>query len=523
MPGISVYTNNQQLNIKHPVQEVFPDYYLKQWIDGSISVCSTAYADYPVRKVETEEFTLIIEGFIYEPGVDQDLVTACKGVFQKGDYNFLQEFVKNTDGEFIIACVEKQTGRLLVFNDYLGRLPFYYIQTDKDIVASREISFIVENYKPVVSKIASAEFLLFGYPLGSRTLHQDCYRLMPGSSILFDAVTNKIERIQHVHLNFEQTDYGIRDVKQAANHLYDLFLEACKKRTQGQEDILLSLSGGLDSRAILAAFEKLGVDYSMATYKDQAKSAVPDIRVVEQLIKHSKKQFNWIELQEPEERQEQNLFRIKQGLNYLGMSFILDYFEKIQKPGLQFWTGDGGDKVLPDLRPLRMVYSKKDLLNYILNKNKIYNINEVSEICEIDKKELIDHLHNHIESYPERSLVGKYMHFSMMERGFKWLFEGEDRNRYYFPGITPFYSIPFFQYAMRIPIHLKKDFKLFKEFLNLLSPEIAALPNANWGFSVNETQKIRWIYTKQGIKSFLPVQGGDEVEKGFYRRTLDLL
>ncbi|MBI9032930.1 MAG: hypothetical protein JEZ03_00525 [Bacteroidales bacterium] len=520
MPGISIYLTHSNQNHSHPILDVFPNYRLTNWYDGKLRFCSTTYTDYPIRKIESNDYICIIEGLIYELETDQKVKSICVDLFQNNNNKSLKSFIKNTDGEFIISCIEKQSGRILIFNDYLGRLPFYYYKTDNDFVASREISFITENYNPETSKIASAESLLFGYPLGNRTLHKDCYRMMPSSTLMFEPENNQL-LIKELHLiNFEACENQITDIKQAANNLHKLFLNACEKRAAGHDKLLLSLSGGLDSRAIMAAFDKLNIDYSMATYKDQAKSADPDIQVVEQLINTSQKQFDLIELEKPDKRHEETLFQMKQGLNYLGMSFILDYFEKIQISGLQFWTGDGGDKVLPDLRPLRMIFSKKDLLHYILNKNKIFSIREVSEIFEIDQKELKQHLLKHIESYPEKTLTGKYTRFSIMERGFKWLFEGEDRNRYYFPSITPFYSVPFFQYAMSIPSYHKKDFKLYKEFLNLLSTEIADFPNANWGLSVNETKKIKWIYTKQSIKSLLPQKGADETEREYYRRTL---
>jgi asparagine synthase (glutamine-hydrolysing) len=66
------------------------------------------------------------------------------------------------------------------------------------------------------------------------------------------------------------------------------------------------------------------------------------------------------------------------------------------------------------------------------------------------------------------------------ERAFKWLFEGEDRNRFYFWTVAPFYSAVFFQYAMKCPQKQKADFELYREFFRILSPSLASIENANW-------------------------------------------
>lgn len=72
------------------------------------------------------------------------------------------------------------------------------------------------------------------------------------------------------------------------------------------------------------------------------------------------------------------------------------------------------------------------------------------------------------------------MHFLIYERGFKWLFEGEDRNRFYFWSVTPFYSIPFFNYAMNCSDNNKSHYALYREFLLKLSPSASMIDNARY-------------------------------------------
>jgi len=75
--------------------------------------------------------------------------------------------------------------------------------------------------------------------------------------------------------------------------------------------------------------------------------------------------------------------------------------------------------------------------------------------------------------YPETDPASKYVHFLVYERGANFLFEGEDRNRFFW-STTPFYSIDFFRYAMNCPPEQKTRYNLYRSFLTELAPAAAA-------------------------------------------------
>ena len=276
-----------------------------------------------------------------------------------------------------------------------------------------------------------------------------------------------------------------------------------KLRAKPNKRHVLSLSGGLDSRAILAAFRILDIPHKQVTY-NLGGSTNADLNSVRKLVDITNPQFKLIQL-EPENKYSEKLFQMKEGLNYLGMSFLIEFLEIIQEKYDYYWTGDGGDKLLPDTSPLRNLFSLKDLTNYTLQTQQILNPNEIGEILPVNSKGIAQHISQHFESYPEKGYSDKFRRFLYLERAYKWLFEGEDRNRYFLTSVSPFYAIPFFKFAMSIPTETKSDFKIFREFLNLLDPKIASIENANWGVSINQKKEINRIYNKQKIKSYLSI------------------
>ena len=105
----------------------------------------------------------------------------------------------------------------------------------------------------------------------------------------------------------------------------------------------------------MGSFDTLNIDCRIRTYSDYNKTAKSYIEVVKKLRKLKKNKFKIVNLTKSSKHHEEILLGIKKGLNYSGMSFILEYFEKIKQNKTSLWTGDGGDKVLTNLHPLRTI------------------------------------------------------------------------------------------------------------------------------------------------------------------------
>ena len=499
MPGLSIHTKKR---IEEPILSKFPNYKHRQFSTGEINISAIEYPKYSIKEIQNARFSFYIEGCTYGiTDIETVLNTIAEDYFSHHKTEKLKSFIENTDGEYIILCKNNATEDFFVFNDYLGRLPLYYYTSKNEFIISREISTIVKTYQLQTEILSSVEFLLLGYPLGNKTLYQSCFRLDSASLLDYSVQKKLIKTVQLINLDFSESNTDIKDTTEASIFLKELFLKSVKARAQEQNNIVLSLSGGLDSRAILSAFQHLNIPHHLSTYT-YGTSTDKDVEIAQQLANTYQNKLSLVALNASNDYSD-TLFQMKQGLNYLGMSFILEFLEKLQGNYNYYWTGDGGDKLLPDIRPLRSIFSVKDLRNYILQTQQIYTPKTLSSIFPISEKDIYHQLYQHLDSYPEKNNADKYKRFLLKERASKWLFEGEDRNRYFMPSITPFYAVPFYRFAMSIPDKLKSDFKLFRNFLNLLDPQMAKINNANWGLSINQQKAISKLYRRQKIKSYL--------------------
>src|SRR6185295_17601737 len=117
--------------------------------------------------------------------------------------------------------------------------------------------------------------------------------------------------------------------------------------------------------------------------------------------------------------------------------------------GIVFFTGDGGDKVLPDLRSRVDPGDADGAAEALLRRHQIMPLEPVTAMTGISRVDIVLELRDRLNSYPEQQWIDRCVHFEIFERAFKWLFEGEDRNRGFVWSTAPFYAAPFFVAAMR--------------------------------------------------------------------------
>jgi len=472
----------------------------------------TRYEEYPIHFFKSEEYFIYLEGRIYgkEPTqLGEELNYLAREISHNGNNaeNKIAEWILNTDGDFIVFILDNRQREIFIINDALGRLPLYYSKGNKKLIVSREVRFIGNLMnKKRIDIMGMAQCLLFGFPLGIRTLYEDIFRLGPGALIQINLNRSEF-RIGNVHqFNFEKKNNKERDFNEHLDILLKLFCEACQNRTYQDYKNVVSLSGGLDSRAVVSGLLKMKSPFYAATRMSLGQTESLEARIAEKLPEVLSIDWKLFPVGHPTGREVLELLKIKNGLNYLGMSFILPFFRRIKKTygsKIIFFTGDGGDKVLPYFKPAVRLKNLDKLTDFIMAKEHVFSLRDVGDLLNIDRDEIVSELRKHLESYPEKDLSQKYVHFLILERAFKWLFEGEDRNRFYFWSVAPFYSLKFFNYAMNCPDRMKKNHALYRELLLKLSPQAAAVDVVKWKRPITSYKTKLFLFLKENVNPLL--------------------
>lgn len=510
MPGISLVYNIAGTINKSVIEDslgtmrYFASYFQETLLDSpSCFIVSTRYQDYPITTFENERFQFVVEGHIYDKSpqqVQREISGLASEIFQSTSRSGLISWLLNTDGEFAVIIHDKQSNRVALFNDILGRLPLYFHQNSNQILVSRDIRFIV-NLLPLrqFDRMALAQYLLLGFPFGQRTLFENIDLLPPAT--LIHLSPDRVEREQLYVFNFDNKAHQTKTIQQNADAMVSIFSEVTRNRTDSQHDNVLSLSGGRDSRSIGAILHNLNIPFTAASFLDYYKSAQSDVDLAKQTAELFGVQWHLTELGATSGEQAFKLLQIKSGLCGLRLCDILVFFKAIQQRSNQpiyYFTGDGGAKI-SDQRAARHLSNTDDLVQFVTSRHQRASLDTASILTGIPKREIIDEFQEQFDAYPEEDANQKHVHFMIYERAPKFAFESEDRNRCYFWSMAPLYSIHFFNYVMNCPDEQKANYALYSEFMSRLSPKAAALTEQNVGLPIT-SKRYR---VKHGVKRFL--------------------
>ena len=214
--------------------------------------------------------TIIFNGEIYNYKIIKNILIKAGVKFNgKSDtevllnyYIFLKrdidELMKNCNGMFSVAIVDRVKKQIYLVRDRLGVKPLYYFQDDNKIIFSSEIKSIKHLIKDAnISKKAISAYLSLGFVPPWLSIFKEVKSINPGEYAVWSFVKKKLKFKKYwsprpTKLN---NNYNLTEWKEL---IKEELLDATKIRLNSDVPIGLFLSGGIDSGLVAAAISKLG-------------------------------------------------------------------------------------------------------------------------------------------------------------------------------------------------------------------------------------------------------------------------
>jgi asparagine synthase (glutamine-hydrolysing) len=185
-------------------------------------------------------------------GRQQDLELIHEG-FMRGDWKILEQ----AEGTFCAANYQPDSATLYLIADKLGIRPLYY-WANEDYFAFASALRILENLPLITRQIdlqAVTEIVALGAPLGART---PCANISILKSAEILQVTNgKISR--HGYWRWDEIEPSSSLERTHLEEVCERFQTAVARRVRKDGPTVAYLSGGLDSRCVVAALVDHGV------------------------------------------------------------------------------------------------------------------------------------------------------------------------------------------------------------------------------------------------------------------------
>ena len=212
----------------------------------------------PLRN-EKDDVVLIFSGEEYpEPGTARHLKERGHGCEESGPsylvhlYEEDPQFFKNLNGRFQGLLADSARGIAILFNDRFGLQRIYFHEAEDAFYFSAEAKAILA-VRPELRAAESqslGEYIACGCVLENRTLFRDIHVLPPGSAWSFSGATLEKRGVYFDPREWEEQES--LDAESFYSQLREAFTSRLPRYFNGHEKIGVSLTGGLDTRIIMA-------------------------------------------------------------------------------------------------------------------------------------------------------------------------------------------------------------------------------------------------------------------------------
>lgn len=218
-----------------------------------------------------EDLIVIIDGFIKDLSfcVDECKVgfgNVAEGLAKLYKANNL-EFICDIEGSFSLAIYDKVKNEICLVSDKIGSRPLYYCHVLDRFLFASEVKAILkcDEVEKKLNREAIADFLILGFLLGDKTLVNNVSVLGPATILTYNISSNITSTESYWSLGELFSPKLNRSKESLYEEMEDSFSNSVNGYLRDDCVNMFSLSGGLDSRAVLAAARFDGFDASTYT------------------------------------------------------------------------------------------------------------------------------------------------------------------------------------------------------------------------------------------------------------------
>lgn len=432
------------------------------------------------------------------------------------------QFVERINGSFVLLAWYPREKKLYLANDRFGLRPHYYGWSGETLLVSPTVAAIHRswNRQAKINRAGTVEFFAFEQLMGNKTMVEDI-SLLPPASIC------RLERGSLKTNNYWDFPYPDKPLaapeKELCEELQRKLLIAINRQISANCPLGVPLSGGLDSRLLASVASQSISALPVFTFGDPN---CMDRRFAAEVAQHIGAEHFCVS---PDSAHWMDNFRTSARLCD-GMSPVLHAHILLLRSILTEKVGvvlDGlaGDMIFGGYVKGHMVCSlgTSDTINWLLT-HKYSNRMSSSEMDDlfVDKSFLdclpllVETLRKRVQMCQSSQLANVNDYIAYRERVRRFTINGNTLLRDFVEVRTPFFDYDLIDFAIRLPVRLRLNRRLYKGAVRGLFPELRSIGYTPLGenlehsyFATNMLRILRRpdslvrSYLPQSVKTFL--------------------
>jgi asparagine synthase (glutamine-hydrolysing) len=420
------------------------------------------------------------------------------------------------NGQFLLLAEWGETGERMIATDRFGTMNLFYVLHDERVEFFDTLWDLPNPRSMGIAPDHIISSMLFGYHVGKNTWLQDVWQTEPGRIYRVKGTRVSEKR----YWRFRYRDHPEISFTDASQKLHDRWMSAVERWTKSAGDrLLVPLSGGLDSRAILAALMELGCDRNVTTCTWGAKGTfdfeiggivarVAGTRHINLPVDHA----DW-------RRQIALTVEDSQGMISCLPYLPILHYQELLRDYSQVVIGYMGDPIMGSHLAGNMLDrnapSVEDLVECVAEKHfwspvTLENVadvvghpvreRQVQLITDTFDQERPEKLSEFCESWDFHERQHKYTLYAVMK------FSGFARYR------TPFVDNDIVDFMASMPLQWRYQQRLYTNFLSVFYPGLFRLPTKN-----RLGAPLTWAPWQENVYRFA-YRGARSVKRRFFRR-----
>jgi len=272
--------------------------------------------------------------------VTKDPLGACLYGYQSTGCDFADKL----SGEFTLFIEDGRNQKLVVITDRCGLRPAYFGRVGDVLLLSTDPKCVREGLGDQrIDPSAVVEWFSFGYLLGEKTLFEGVRVIPPGSVLEFhrDRCEPNIRR----HSRIRYVANRSRSAGDTTSELVSVFRSSVNQALSARQRYAISLSGGLDSRAVAAALDS--ESWTKSKLFTFGVKNCSETRIARRVARSLRQPLSEVEItSEMILREARRTIRESSGLDYMGVSYIIPVHEAIAAEADVLIDGFGLDLTL---------------------------------------------------------------------------------------------------------------------------------------------------------------------------------